>query len=99
MSLPVHTLKAALATAISLWMTVVACFMGCTLPALANPSSTGAAAIQKNSADQSQTDQMAGMENCPHHSGGSVPAKPNDGKPVRSAAMSCCPLEITVALK
>jgi hypothetical protein len=73
--------------------------MGCTLPALGNPSSTDAAAIQKNSSDQSQTDQMAGMENCPHQSGGSVPAKANDGKPVRSGAMSCCPLEITVALK
>ena len=85
MSLPVHTLKAALATAISLWMTVVACFMGCTLPALANPSSTGVAAIQKNSVDQSQTDQMAGMENCPHHSGGSVPRNQTAVSPFAAA--------------
>ena len=39
---------------------------------------------------------MAGMENCPHHSGGNSPAKPNGSKPVRGGAMSCCPLEVTV---
>jgi hypothetical protein len=42
---------------------------------------------------------MAGMENCPHHSGGAAPAKPNDPKPSRGGGMSCCPVEVTVASK
>src|SRR6202044_4166084 len=50
--------------------------------------------------EQSQPDLMANMENCPHHSGSSAPAKPNDGKPVpRGGVMSCCPVEVTVASK
>jgi hypothetical protein len=52
---------------------------------------------------------MAGMENCPHHSGGNAPAKPGPAKPdptksnnpkrVPGGGMSCCPVEVTVASK
>jgi hypothetical protein len=86
------------ATAISLWMAVLACLMGCTLPSLANSDSNYASsAIHQDSAEQNQPDLMAGMENCPHHSSGNSPAKPHDGKPVRGGGMSCCPVEVTVA--
>lgn len=55
MNLSFHNLKAALATTISLWMAVLACFMGCVVPAVANP----------NSAHSS----MADMPCHSHHSG------------------------------
>jgi hypothetical protein len=71
-----------------------------------------AGAIRENSAQQDQPgepDLMAGMANCPHHSGGnapvkpgpakSAPTKPNSPKPVPGGAMSCCPVEVTVASK
>jgi hypothetical protein len=83
MHLSLHSLKVGLATIISLWMAVLACFMGCTLPALANSRSTHGSP-------------MADMENC-HHSGGKAPANPANRKPVPGGAMSCCPLEITLA--
>jgi hypothetical protein len=41
---------------------------------------------------------MANMSTC-HHSGGKSPLKPTDGKSVPSGAMSCCPLEVTIAPK
>jgi hypothetical protein len=101
---PFRTFRAAVATAVSLWMAVLACLMGCTLPSLANPaalnvSTTNASSLPANSAEKSQTDQMAGTENCPHHSAGNAPAKHNDRKPVRGGAMSCCPVEVTLASK
>jgi hypothetical protein len=55
--------------------------------------------ICENSAEQSQADLMANMENCPHHSGSNGPAKHNNGKPVRGGSMSCCPVEATIASK
>jgi hypothetical protein len=95
-----HTFRAVLATGLSLWMAVVACLIGCTLPSFANSGAISASAIHENSADQSQPDLMAKMGNCPHHSGSDVPAKQNDGKPVpRGGGMSCCPVEVTVASK
>jgi hypothetical protein len=101
---PFRTFRAAVATAVSLWMAVLACLMGCTLPSFANPaplnvSTTNASSLPANSADKSQTDLMAGMENCPNHSGGNAPAQHNHRKPVRGGAMSCCPVEVTLASK
>ncbi len=108
MRLRIPSLRAVAATAISLWMAVLACFMGCALPALANSASRGSSvplavtssisqsAPEQNTAEQGQADPMAGMENCPHHSTGKVPGKPGDGKSA-PGRMSCCPLEITVA--
>ena len=93
-----HTLRAAVATGMSLWMAVLACLIGCTLPSFARPGLARASSIHENSAEQSRPDLMANMENCPHHSGKNAPAKQNDGKPVRGG-MSCCPVEVTVASK
>jgi hypothetical protein len=85
---------------LSLWMAVVACLMGCTLPAFAKSDSVPAASIQEQKTQQNESGLMADMENCPHHhSDGGAPAKPHGGKPVRGGAISCCPLEITVAPK
>jgi hypothetical protein len=99
-----QTLRMGIATGISLWIGLLACFMGCALPALASPGAHDSS-IHRNAVDgQLATmatpgyDPMAGMENCPHHSGGSTPAKPGDGKS-EPGRMSCCPLEITVATK
>ncbi len=79
-------------------MAVLACFVGCTLPAFAALESSPASVQEP--LHPSQADLMADMDNCPHHhSEGDAPAKPNGGKPVRSGAMSCCPLEITVNQK
>jgi len=117
------------AAGLSLWLAALACLVSCTIPILANAGSSGATtihntrslrearSIQENSAEQDQSGQpdlMAGMENCPHHSGGNAPAKPgpakpdptkpaptksNDPKPVPGGGMSCCPVEVTVASK
>jgi hypothetical protein len=99
MRLPFHTLKAATATIVSLWMAVLACFIGCTLPAFANSSINRTAPAPENVTEQGKSEPMMDMENCPHHSGGHSPAKPSDGKPVPAHGMSCCPLEVTVAPK
>jgi hypothetical protein len=100
MRLSFHTLKAAAATIVSLWMAVLACFIACTMPVFAESGS-----LPAHAAKQSEPAAMMDMENCPHHSGGhspakpSDPAKPGDGKPVPAGRMSCCPLEITVTPK
>ena len=107
---PFRTFKSAVATVISLWMAVLACLMGCTVPSLVNSappkvattndsSLLNAAPLPANSPEPSQPDLMAGMENCPHHSAGNAPTNHNDRKPVRGGAMSCCPVEVTVASK
>jgi hypothetical protein len=94
MRLPFHTLKAASATIVSLWMAVLACFIGCTMPVLANSGF-----VPAHVAEQPELGPMMDMENCPHHSGGNAPKRPSDGKPVPPNRMSCCPLEVTVAPK
>jgi hypothetical protein len=94
-----HTFRAAVASGISLWMAVLACLIGCTLPSFANTGLIKASSICQNSAGQSQPDLMASMGNCPHHSGNNAPVKQNHGKPVRSGGTSCCPVEVTVASK
>jgi hypothetical protein len=99
MRLTMHTLKAALATAISLWLAVLACVMGCTQPALANSQSAAAASSpQENFVGHHHFGLMADMESC-HHSDGNSSAPPGDRKSPSNGALSCCPLEITLAPK
>ena len=94
-----RTLKAGMATAVSLWMAALACIMGCTQPVLASsPAILDAPSIQKNSPEHSSSDVMADMESC-HHSGGNSSVPPSDRKPASNGALSCCPLEITVNQK
>jgi hypothetical protein len=105
-----------MAAGLSLWLAALACLVGCTIPILANAGSIHATtihntrslhearSIRENSAEQSEPDLMAGMANCPHHSGGNAPAKPgptkqNSPKRVPGGGMSCCPVEVTVASK
>jgi hypothetical protein len=99
MSSRFHMFRAVVATGVSLWLAVLACLMGCTLPTLAGSDSANAPSIHEKSAEQSQPDLMAGMENCPHHSGSNSPSKPRDGRPTHGGGMSCCPVEVTVASK
>jgi len=97
---PIHTLRSAVAVGLLVWLAVLACLMGCTLPSLASTRSDKASSPQENPAEQKSPDLMADMENCPHHHfGGSAPAKPKDGKPAPGGDMSCCPVEVTVAPK
>lgn len=99
MPLTWHIMKAGMATAVSLWLAILACLMGCTQPAFANaPTIRDLSSSSKNFADPNPPELMADMENC-HHSHGSSPASHNDGKPASNGAVSCCPLEITVAPK
>jgi hypothetical protein len=99
MRLSSNSLRAVVAAGVSLWIGVLACVMGCALPAVASAESrdlvrTPGAAAQRDASP------MAGMENCPHHSGSKVPGKP--GKSPGGSLpgrMSCCPPEVTVAPK
>lgn len=97
MQLQFRTLKALTAAMISLWMAVLACFVGCTLPVFANSDFIHASSAQENTVGQGKSEPMEEMENCPHHSGGSAPKTQNDGTPPPSNHTSCCPLEVTVA--
>ena len=99
MRLHLPTFRAAVAAGVSLWLAVLACLIGCTVPTLANSGSPHVASIQENAAGQSQAGLMANMENCPHHSSGNTPVKRNGPKPVPGGRMSCCPVEVTVASK
>jgi hypothetical protein len=88
------------ATGLSVWLAVLACLMGCTLPNLANAGSVKVSSVYQSSSEQNSPDLMAGMENCLHHHfDKSTPAKPNGDKPVHGGNMSCCPVEVTVASK
>ena len=100
MRLTYNSLRSVVAAGVSLWIGVLACVMGCALPAVAGGHDLGRS--------QSEASPMAGMENCPHHSLGKVPAsgkvpgKPTDGKSPGGSMpgrMSCCPPEVTVAPK
>ena len=107
MRLSLHAFRAVVAAGLSLWLAALECLAGCTIPILANSGLIDVASIRENSGEQvqpGQPDLMANMANCPHHSGGSAPAKPgpaksNTPKPVPGGAMSCCPVEVTVASK
>jgi hypothetical protein len=94
-----HGFRAAVAAGMSLWMPVLACLIGCTLPSFADFGLVSASSIRSNSAKQSRPDLMANMGNCPHHSGRNTPAKQSGSKPVPGGRMSCCPVEVTVASK
>jgi hypothetical protein len=94
-----YSFRAVLAAGVSLWIAVLACLMGCTVPILASSGPNNAPLARENSVEQNQPDVMADMPNCPHHSRGTVPAKSNGGKPVRGGGMSCCPVEVTVTSK
>jgi|SRR5882724_3610361 len=86
-----HIVKAGTAVGVSLWIAVVACVMGCTLPAIAGSQANVAA-------DGGRAGLMAEMEGCHHASGhSSVPGK--DKKPVPNGVVSCCPVEITLIQK
>ena len=102
---PLHTFKGWMATIVSLWMAVLACLMGCALPALADSHAIHRSAIRKtvaehvgSLAEQREPEPMADMACC-HHSGGKAPGTRGDGKSVPGGRMSCCPLEITIAPK
>jgi hypothetical protein len=106
---PLRTFEGWMATIISLWMAVLACLMGCALPALADSHASHTSAIRRMAetvagasagslAKRGEQETMGEMECC-HHPGGKAPVKPGDGKPVPGGRMSCCPLEVTIAPK
>ena len=99
---PFRTFRSALATALSFWMAVLACLMGCTLPSLASPASIHPPSVRQISSAQSDADLipvMPNMPDCPHHPAGHAPATPTQPHPARGGPMSCCPVEVTVASK
>jgi len=113
MRLTFNSLRPVVAAGVSLWIGVLACVMGCALPVVAHAGGHDLARSQGGAA-QSDASPMAGMENCPHHSLGKVPAsgtvpaggkgpgRPADGKSPGGSMpgrMSCCPPEVTVAPK
>ena len=88
MHLTWHIVKAGTAVGVSLWIAVVACVMGCTLPAI-----TGSQA--RVATNHGRTALMADREGC-HRSNGRRPPPGKDKKPVPNSAVSCCPVEITL---
>jgi hypothetical protein len=88
MQLTWHIVKAATAVAVSLWIAVVACVIGCTLPAITGSQASFAT-------NHGRTGLMADMEGC-HHLSGRRPAPGKDKEPVPNSAVSCCPVEITL---
>lgn len=96
MRLTFNSLRSVVAAGVSLWIGVLACVMGCALPMVAHVGGHDKGCPQAGAA-QSEASPMAGIENCPHHSGSNVPGKsPGGSVPGR---MSCCPPEVTVAPK
>ncbi len=91
MRLTWHIVKAGTAVGVSLWIAVVACVMGCTLPAI----TVSQASVATN---HGRTGLVADMEGC-HHSSGRRPAPGKDKKPFANSAVSCCPFEITLTQK
>jgi hypothetical protein len=99
MRLTLNSLRSVVAAGVSLWIGVLACVMGCALPAVAGRHDL---ARSQSDTSHSEASPMAGMENCPHHSGSTIPGKPADGKSPGGSMpgrMSCCPPEVTVAPK
>jgi hypothetical protein len=86
-----HTVKAGTAVGVSLWTAVVACVVGCTLPAITESQTSVAT-------NGLHTGVMADMGGC-HHSSGHPSARGKDKKPVPNGAVSCCPVEITLTQK
>jgi hypothetical protein len=91
--------KAGMAVAISFWIAVVSCVLGCAEPALAGLQANLQASSSANHAGrESHAGRMADKEDC-HHSGGNPSVPVNGKKSGPSGAMSCCPFEITLAQK
>jgi hypothetical protein len=88
MHLTWHVVKVGTAVGVSLWIAVVACVMGCTLPAITGLQASVAT-------NHGRTGLMADMEGC-HHSSGRRPAPGKDEKPVPNSTGSCCPVETTL---
>lgn len=86
-----HIVKVGTAIGVSLWIAVVACVMGCTLPAIRGSQASVAT-------NHGRTGLMADMEGC-HHSSGQPSAPGKDKKPAPVGAVSCCPVEITLTQK
>jgi hypothetical protein len=99
MRLPFHTFKAVLATGVSLWIALLACLVGCTVPILASSGASSAPSVHDLSVEPGRPGVVADMPNCPHHSGRNAPAKPSGPRPGRGGGMSCCPVELTLASK
>jgi hypothetical protein len=83
-----HIVKVGTAVGVSLWIAVVACVMGCTLPAITGSQASVAT-------NHGRTGLMADMEGC-HHPSGRRPAPGKDKKPFPNFALSCCPFESTL---
>lgn len=80
--------KAVIATGISVWLAVLACLMGCTLPNLASADAVNASSVHQSSSERNSMDLMEGMENCPHHHfDGSAPAKRRQARARREYAV------------
>jgi hypothetical protein len=91
MRLTWHIVKAGTAVGVSLWIAVVACVMGCTLPAITGSQASVAT-------NHGRTGLLPDMEGC-QHSSGRRPAPGKDKKPVPNSAASCFPVEITLTQK
>jgi hypothetical protein len=99
MRLTLHTMKAVLAVAVSLWMADLVCVMGCTQTAPASSPRIGdTSSSEKKATPRSETALLEDVPNC-HHTGDNSSVPPNDRKPVSEAPGSCCPLEVTVIQK
>jgi len=100
MRLTLHTMKAVLAVAVSLWIADLVCVMGCTQSAPANsPRIADSFPSQKNTTHHSEPGLLEDVPNC-HHTGDNSSLPPNDRKPASEAPASCCPLdEVTVIQK
>lgn len=91
MRLTWHIVKAGTAVGVSLWIAVVACVMGCALPAITGSQASVAT-------NHGRTGLLADMEGC-HHSSGRRQAPGKNKKPLPNSAVSCCPVEITLTQK
>ena len=93
------TLKAGVASAVSLWMAVLVCVTGCTQPVLASsPSRIDASPASGSLASGDDSALMADMGDC-HHADRNSSVPPHDRKPAPGSAVSCCPLEVTLTHK
>lgn len=99
MRLTLHTIKAVLAVAVSLWMADQVCVMGCTQSAPASsPRITDSSSSQKTATHHSEQALLEDVPNC-HHTGDNPSLPPSERKPASNAPASCCPLEATVIQK
>src|SRR5712691_2081431 len=96
MSLTLYTIKAGMATVVSLGMALLGCLVGCMQPAGSSfDKSLDAPTSWNTSADTGQSMPMAEAETC-RSSEGNSSVPPGDRKPFSNGSLSCCPLEVTV---